>query len=266
MNGSPIAVLVRGWVDLYTRGMPAEVRAVRRDEVDDDLWCEDDEAVATGRSARTLDADRVLRLLFGMPADISWRLTYRGRAAHASVVRISSMGTSVLGVFAIVAGLTFGSLMILFVPLGEAVWTGSIGIFGVLGTLVGAIAFMAAALGLAWLYQDRVGLVGALGALSVTVGALASAGGSIVIVMLPVGSAMLTWDLGRSGVLSRLVSLTHVAAAIVLAAGLVVAHLDPGDAGNRALFAALFAPYLVTWVAIGVSLIHGVPQARPTNA
>jgi hypothetical protein len=100
----------------------------------------------------------------------------------------------------------------------------------------------------------------------VTVGALASAGGSIVIVMLPVGSAMLTWDLGRRGVLSRLVSLTHVAAAIVLAAGLVVAHLDPGDAGNRALFAALFTPYLVTWVAIGASLIHGVPKPQTTSA
>jgi hypothetical protein len=265
MNGSPIAVLVRGWVDLYTRGMPAEVRAVRRDEVDDDLWCEHQEAAAAGRSARTLDADRVLRLVFGMPADISWRLTYRRRAA-SGLDRSPSTGTSVLGVFAIVAGLTFESLMILFVPIGEAVWTGSIGIFGVLGTFVGAIAFMAAALGLAWLYQDRVGLVGALGAVSVTVGALASAGGSIVIVMLPVGSAMLTWDLGRRGVLSRLVSLTHVAAAIVLAAGLVVAHLDPGDAGNRALFAALFTPYLVTWVAIGASLIHGVPKPQTTSA
>jgi hypothetical protein len=265
MNGSPVAVLVRGWVDLYTRGMPAPMRAARRDEIDDDLWCEHEEAAAIGRSGRSLGADLVLRLVLGMPADISWRLMYRGRAA-SGLERSPSMSTSVLGVFAIVAGLTFGSLLILFVPVGEAVWTGSIGIFGILGTLVGAIAFMAAALGLASRFQDRVSLVGALGALSVTVGALASGGGSILIVMLPVGSGMLTWDLGRSGVLSRLASFAHVAAAIVLAAGLVVAHLDPGDAGSRALFAALFAPYLVTWGAIGVSLIRGVPKAQAPSA
>jgi hypothetical protein len=176
MNRSPVAGLVRGWVDLYTRGMPAPMRAARRDEIDDDLWCEHEEAAAIGRSGRSLGADLVLRLLLGMPADISWRLTYRERAASV-LERSPSMSTSILGVFAIVAGLTFGSLLILFVPIGETVWTGSIGIFGILGTFVGAIAFMAAALGLASRFQNRVSLVGALGALLVTVGALASGGG-----------------------------------------------------------------------------------------
>ena len=57
MNGSPVADLVRGWVDLYTRGLPQELRAARRDEIADDLWCEQEEAAALGRSARSLDAD-----------------------------------------------------------------------------------------------------------------------------------------------------------------------------------------------------------------
>jgi len=43
---------------------------MRRDEIDDDLWCENAEAVAAGHSARSLDADLFLRLLLGMPADI----------------------------------------------------------------------------------------------------------------------------------------------------------------------------------------------------
>jgi uncharacterized membrane protein len=129
---------------------------------------------------------------------------------------------------------------------------------------VAAIAFSAAALGLAWRFQERVSPIGAVGAVLVTLGAVISLVGSIVV--LAVGSAMLTWDLGRIGVLSRLLSVAHVAAAIFLAAGFVVAQLDPGDARGRAIFAALFAPYLLTWVAIGVSLLRGVPLPRATSA
>ena len=67
MNGSPVARIVRGWVDLYTRGLPADARASRRDEVADDLWCEQAKAAAAGRSDHSLDADLFLRLLFGIP-------------------------------------------------------------------------------------------------------------------------------------------------------------------------------------------------------
>ena len=54
MNGSPVAGLVHAWVDLYTRGLPADARAARRDEIADDLWCEHAEAEASGRSSRSL--------------------------------------------------------------------------------------------------------------------------------------------------------------------------------------------------------------------
>jgi hypothetical protein len=121
MNRSPIAAVIGGWVDLYTRGMPAAVRAARRNELDDDLWCEHEEAVALGRSARSLDADLVLRLVFGIPADISWRLSYRGQAAAASIERSSAVETRTLGLLAIVAGLIWGMLFVLFIPFGDAV-------------------------------------------------------------------------------------------------------------------------------------------------
>ena len=106
MNGSPVATLVRGWVDLYTRGLPADLRDARRDEVADDLWCEQDEAAAAGRSARSLDADLFRRLLFGLPADVSWRLAYRRAPTAASLAKSSSMSTRTLGTLAIVAALT----------------------------------------------------------------------------------------------------------------------------------------------------------------
>jgi hypothetical protein len=104
MNRSRVAALVRGWVDLYTRGLPAEARAARRDEIDDDLWCQQEDAAAAGRSARSLDADLVLRLIFGIPADITWRLTHRGPAPTANLVRSPARSTRILGVLAMSPG------------------------------------------------------------------------------------------------------------------------------------------------------------------
>jgi hypothetical protein len=203
--------------------------------------------------------------VFGIPADISWRLTYRG-PAPAALERSSSMSSRTLGALAIVAGLAFGVLVVLFVPFGEALWTGRLGVFGVLGSLVSTIAFSGVAIGLATQFADRVGPIGALGALLVILGAIGSMGGSIVLVtLLPVGSALLMWDLSRSGVLPRRLALVHAGAAIILGAGLVVADLAPEDVVSRVLFLALFAPYLLTWVAIGMSLLRGVPLPRATT-
>jgi hypothetical protein len=88
--------------------------------------------------------------------------------------------------------------------------------------------------------------------------------GSIVAV-LPVGSALLMWDLGRIGVISRLASIVHAAAAIILVVGSVTLRGDPGTIAERALLPALMGPYLVTWVAIGASLLRRVPQAGATS-
>jgi hypothetical protein len=264
MNGSPVAALVRAWVRLYTRGLPAEVRAARRDEIDDDLWCEHEEAASLGRSGRSLDAELGLRLLFGMPADISWRLTYRGNAAPSSVETSPAMNTRTLGVLALVAGLSWGIMFVLFIPFGEALWTGELGVIGVFGSLIAAIAFSAAAIGLAGRFQDRVGLLGAIGAALVTLGAVMSLGVSLVPLL--VGSAMLMWDLARIGVVSRFVPIVHLATTIVFALGYVVGQPSIVDGASRALFVGLLVPYLMTWVAIGASLVRGVPLPRATSA
>jgi hypothetical protein len=73
---------------------------------------------------------------------------------------------------------------------------------------------------------------------------------------------MLMWDLARIGIVSRLIPIAQFASAIVFAVGLVVWQAGIGDTWSRALLVALFTPYLLTWVAIGVSLIRGVPQAQ----
>jgi hypothetical protein len=255
MNGSPVAGLVRGWVDLYTRGLPADARAARRDEIDDDLWCEHAEAAAAGRSARSLDADLFLRLLFGLPADVSWRLASRNGAPAASLERRSSTSTRILGLLVIVAVSSLGAQLILSGLLGEIAFFSSAGALVLL--LAWMISMLAAALGLAaWLFQHRVGPLGGLGAIVVTFGMLTMFAGFAAPIF--VGSAMLTWDLARIGVVSRLVPIVHVATAVVAvttAIGFVIGA--PG-----VLVGVLLILYMLTWIAIGVSLIRGVPQAQ----
>jgi hypothetical protein len=262
MNRSPTMAIIRGWVDLYTRGMPADVRAARRDELEDDLWCEHEEAVGLGRSPGSLAADLILRLIFGIPADISWRVSYRGRAATGNVEQTSAVDTRTFGVLAIVGGLIWGILFVLFVPFGDTVWTGRFGVLGVAGSLVAAIAFSAAALGLAWRFQDHVGPVGVVGAAVVTLGAAISLVGFIAV--FAVGSVMLMLDLARIGILSRTVTLAHVAAAIAIVGAVVVHRFDVDETASRALMVGLVAPYVVTWIAIGASFGR-VQQVRAAS-
>jgi hypothetical protein len=261
VNESPIAALVRGWVDLYTRGMPAGLRATRRAEVDDDLWCQHQEAAELGRSGPSLDAELALRLLFGMPADISWRL-----ASHPSALsgleRSSTMGMRILGALAILAALSWGSLMFLDIPYGETLWRDG-GAFVVLALIVGAIGFSSASLGLAWRYQDRVGPVGALGAGVVLLGAITSLVGSVVPLL--VGSSMLMWDLARIGTVPRQVPIVHIATAVIVTIGYALGQLGSDELASRLLSVAVLTPYMLTWVAVGVQLRRGVPQAQATS-
>jgi hypothetical protein len=257
MTGSPVAGLVRGWVRLYTRGLPADARTARRDEIDDDLWCEHDEAAALGRSARALGADLLLRLLFGMLADINWRLSYRVHAPGANLEG-SSVDTRTLGALALVSGLIFGTLFAFFIPFSHSVWTGSAGGYALIGTIVAVIAFSGTALGLASRFQDHIGPAGGLGALVTTLGAVMSMFGFIV--PLVVGTAMLTFDLARIRVVSWVVPIVHLTTTI-LTVGLAIAQPNLDDLGIRALFVALLVPYLLTWLWMGVSLFRGVPAA-----
>jgi hypothetical protein len=76
------AALVRGWVGLYTRGLPAEVRDARRAEIESDLWSQTEEAEYLGQGASSVEIEMLARLVLGIPADIGWRQAHRrGNAA-----------------------------------------------------------------------------------------------------------------------------------------------------------------------------------------
>ena len=74
--------LVALWVRCYTAGLPAEVRAERRDEIASDLWeqAHDLRNVHAGAGG-AVSAEIVARGALGVPADLSWRLE-RSRLAR----------------------------------------------------------------------------------------------------------------------------------------------------------------------------------------
>jgi len=264
MNGWGVVALVRGWVDLYTRGMPATVRAARRDEVDDDLWCQHEEADALGRSPRSLAGEILLRLVLGIPADISWRVSHGGRASK--VERSSSMSTRIIGSLGVIAGAGFTYLMARAITTpGDAMWDGTT----IVAFLAGGLAFVGAAIGLTWRFQDELRPLGVIGglvaALSTLVGVVAN-DAPVILLGLPIGSAMLAWDLSRAGILPRWLAVVHALGAIGFAATLIWTITDYETAIMNAGLIALSIPYSLTWMVIGASLLRGVPRAHERAA
>jgi len=261
MNTSAVASLVRGWVGLYTRGLPSTVKAARRDEVEDDLWCQREEAVLVGRSLRSLNVEMFLRLLLGLPADISWRLSHRAGAGAPAPERRSSLGTRVIGTLAVVGGASW------LVSAGVALIVGPID--GERGLTVlsvgGAMAFAGALIGLTTRFQDHLtplaGLMGVLAGMAVAIGLF---GAYVTLPLFPIGSAILMWDLGRAGILSRGLSIAHVVTALGMLL-LLVTLLVNWRFASDGRFVALVIPYLVSWVAIGAFVVGGVPQV-PVNS
>jgi len=263
MTGSPAAGLVRAWVDLYTRGLPAELRAARCDEVADDLWCEQAEAATLGRSA---GVDMALRLLFGMPADITWRLAQTRPMPAETLNRRSSMNSRALGLLALAAGVTWAVWLSAFVAIGAEIWSGGVAPWSIVAIFLGGIGFPLSAIGLAYQVQDRLGWLSALGAVMMVIGALVAmtdstgAAPAILLLLFPLGSAILLWEVSGTGFVSRVVPIAQAATAVALSiAGVVGLPLDGGPA-ERATGALIFAPFVLSWIVLGVSVARGVPQ------
>jgi hypothetical protein len=106
MNAERAAGLVRRWVGIYTRGLAAEIAQERRDEIDDDLWSQVRDASGSRRTDQSLTGEIVIRLVFGIPADLSWRLEQRRVAGkQVAPMRSSTMGTRAIAVLAILGGI-----------------------------------------------------------------------------------------------------------------------------------------------------------------
>jgi hypothetical protein len=102
----PVAeLLVRTWVRMYTVGLEASNRSDRRDEIESDLWEHRNYAASEGKGSAVTSLSIFGRWLAGIPADLSWRTSHRGRRgqqARESMMK-NAIGTYWQGLAAIAA-------------------------------------------------------------------------------------------------------------------------------------------------------------------
>lgn len=144
MSTSIMAVvvrLVRGWVRLYTAGLPPAVRDGRRAEVASDLWEQECDAGAVCCRPDDTAWQMFSRWLLGISADLSWRFEQMGAHRRAGKIpeRSGNMNTLVAQ----------GALLALAVLL-------------TLGFAAGGVALIAATSSTSQYYPENV-ILGALG-------------------------------------------------------------------------------------------------------
>jgi len=125
--------LTRSWVLAYTAGLASDARDERRAEIESDLW----EHGALNGSNGTTAMEVVVRLLFGVPADLTWRMQQTGRkGAMVATLRNNWLGLLVAG---------FAGAAIVF---GTAIFVKFVGddTKGTLGALIYGVGGFAAAL------------------------------------------------------------------------------------------------------------------------
>lgn len=104
--------ITRGWVRLYTRGMPPAVSDLRRAEIASDLWEHQREA-HPGR-APALALEILLRAVLGVPDDLGWR---RETIAAARVAEAETRRTTMTISMGRMRGMGLAAV------LGGIVWT-----------------------------------------------------------------------------------------------------------------------------------------------
>ncbi len=96
------ASAIRGWVALYTKGVPAVHASERRALIEADLWDEAQAAEWMGETS-SVTRQRLSRWVRGVPADVSWRLEQQRRITRMprrTDMRISKGQLAAIGVVA----------------------------------------------------------------------------------------------------------------------------------------------------------------------
>jgi hypothetical protein len=262
---------VRRWVELYTRGLPADVRERRREEIDGDLWSQLEEARLIGRSDRSLNGEILVRLLAGLPSDVSWRLAH-GRAGPTPATSEPALVpvSHVPAWLAILGGLSLGlySALLLVIALAtpgfqiEDAYRDLIpGLFVILLGAGGIFGTAFATAGLVVQFQERMHpVVAVAGSVGAMIGLFGAFGGAIVWLVW-LASAFVVWNLAIAGVVGRRLAAAHVASAGILMATVALALIDA-----RFIVLIIFIfPYAMTLVAIGASIRRGVPASEPAR-
>jgi len=271
------AGLVRGWVDLYTRGLPAELRDRRRDEIAGDLWSQFEEAALIGRSPRATANEILVRLLTGIPADLTWRFAHRGGTpvdAPATPVGAGLPRAVGLGLTTLVAGAGLALLFVLFVITTNLVapanpyYTSGAGVWLVLVGSASELVLAAALFGFAMQYGERLHrLVVPIVAIGGLLAALSAIGAYKLIAFVPVSTALLAWNLARLRVIGSALAALHVVfAAIFVGIILTVMQVTPGSGSEYANFMLVLAAWPLTLAAIGLAVMRADHAPAPAPA
>jgi hypothetical protein len=265
MNGGWPVRLTRRWVALYTRGLPDEIGDRRREEIDADLWCELEEASLEGHRPQPPHVDILIRLLAGIPADVSWRIG-RGRGASAAPAldRFATRGTRAVGLLATVGGLMSSTLLVGFAvastaprppnanPYYDPAWWPLLTAW-----LIAQLILSFATIGLVIEFQDRLhGFASVAGSIGGAAGLLGAVGAYEMAALLPLGAAITVWNLRAEGVLGRRVGAAFIASALAF---LVVVVLVRMGVMVPVLAFLLTSSYSFAWLAIGIALRRGIP-------
>jgi hypothetical protein len=272
MNAGYSISLLRRWVALYTRGLPDDVRAARRDEIEGDVWSQREEAVRLGLPAAAVAREILTRLVFGIPADIGWRLGQAGIAGTPVVPERTPTTTArVVALLAILGGAGWATWPVMLAITDAPFWSDGSPASAVLTVsgMIGTLALAGATYGLVFGCQDRIRNGAAfLGSVGASGGAASLIGLYVGVLALPMGSASVAWELGRVGVFPRWLSWAHAAAAILALIPIVaiLANYEILLDRGSVLIMTLVLPYAATWIAIGWSLRHGLPVVeRPSE-
>jgi len=259
VSGKRSAALVRRWVALYTRGLPADVRRDRRDEIEDDLWSQLSDKENAERAAATR-RDVLARLVLGIPDDITWRIAQRRVGPRRRPIeRSQAVNTRFAAVLAILGGVGWTIFGIL-AAIGGSQWWANGQWDSRLLAIVPILAFSAVCFVVVGAYPDRLSAWAAsLAVIGAVLGAMAPFGLPFGIVALPIASALLVYELGRDGVLPSAAAWLHVAGSVVMLgftvwilAGMALGWWNwRGPEGNSLL---AVVPWALSWVAVGRSL------------
>jgi hypothetical protein len=274
MNAVRSAALVRRWVALYTLGLPSELKQDRRDEIDDDLWCQAQDAAASGRADRSLGSEILTRLVFGVPADVSWRIEQRRRpSARVLYGKEHAMYAPGTGLLAIIAGIGWAVYPIPQGIVGRD-WPAGDPISAVLfaSMLAGTFGVAGALIGLVLAVHDKVrAWVPYVAATGMVVALLELVGMYLLVFLLPIISSVVLWQLGRIGAVGTWQARAHIGAAVLFLAPIGGLALNPGLFDSQATsvpLMSLLIPYGISWIAIGSSLFLGAARraGQPTGA
>jgi hypothetical protein len=261
---------VRRWVGLYTRGLPAGLRRDRIDEIEDDLWSQLHDKSEPGGGRDGLRGEILARLVFGIPADLAWRLEQRGvsRAPRPAPERSPTMFARFIAAMAIVGGVAWAIWSVPTAIGGWAAWgMQPIGYFIYPTALLGSFALGIATFGLVFANIDRINTVaGAMGAVGGGGGLLLTLSVPAGIVLLPIGSAALMLGLLRLDCLSGRHAWLHAAAGTALALSPLAVNISYPQGTELTLLCLGALAYGLTWLAIGWSLRSGEWMPREPAA